>query len=98
MMDSARTRTVGSSSTTGSVAGLAFLDFIRATPLAPKRQPWGKSKVPTLAVILQLRLQLWHLCSGNSDLRKPERRTCPTVLGVEVHFVARINIRAQSSL
>jgi hypothetical protein len=29
--------------------------------------------------------------------RHPVCRTCPTVLGVKVHFVARINIRAQSS-
>ena len=29
--------------------------------------------------------------------RHPVRRTCVTVLGVKVHFVARINIRAQPS-
>src|ERR1700758_1375183 len=34
MMDSARARTVGSSSTTRTVVGLAFSDFIRPTPMA----------------------------------------------------------------
>src|SRR6266404_7981882 len=67
MMDSARARTVGSSSTTRTVVGLAFSDFIRPTPLAFERQPWGKSEVPTLAVILQFRFHLLHLCSKNSD-------------------------------
>jgi hypothetical protein len=36
MMDSARARTVGSSSTTRTVVGLAFLDFIRPTPFGSK--------------------------------------------------------------
>ena len=66
-MDSARARTVGSSSTTRTVVGLAFSDVIRPSPLALKRQPWGKSEVPTLAVILQFRFHLLRLCSKNSD-------------------------------
>src|SRR6266404_9637778 len=71
MMDSARARTVGSSSTSRTVVGVAFSDFIRPSPLALKRQAWGKSEVPTLAVILQFRFHLLHLCSklrcGSSD-------------------------------
>jgi len=41
MMDSARARTVGSSSTTRTVVGLAFSDFIRPTPMALKTPTMG---------------------------------------------------------
>src|SRR6266404_4812992 len=44
MMDSARARTVGSSSTTRTVVGLAFSDFIRPTPLALKTVTMGQKR------------------------------------------------------
>src|SRR5712671_3032523 len=44
MMDSARARTVGSSSTTRTVVGLAFSDFIRPTPLALKTATMGQKR------------------------------------------------------
>src|SRR5215831_17964197 len=44
MMDSARARTIGSSSTTRTVVGLAFLDFIRPTPLAFKSGNHGAKR------------------------------------------------------
>jgi len=44
-----------------------FLISYALPPWLCKRQPWGKSEVPTLAVILQFRFHLLHLCSKNSD-------------------------------
>src|SRR5712671_424295 len=44
MMDSARARTVGSSSTTRTVVGLAFSDFIRPTPMALKTATMGQKR------------------------------------------------------
>jgi len=41
---------------------LACFGFIRPTLGFSKRQPWGKCEVPTLAVILQFRFHLLHLC------------------------------------
>src|SRR5690349_18514878 len=74
MMDSARVRTVGSSSTTRTVFGLACFDVIRITLVGlQKRQTWGKSEVPTLAVILQFRFHLLRLCSRNSDSGSSDR-------------------------
>src|SRR6516225_10494803 len=67
MTDSARARTVGSSSTTRTFVDSAFFGVIRFTRWPKHGNLGAKSEVPTLTVILQLRLHLWHFCSGNLD-------------------------------